>query len=77
MATSPRTLPASWYTNQKVLSTEVRAIFQRSWYPIGTSTKFADGVEHKYEFANVPITARGSTNAIGVLEVIVTNDKTV
>jgi hypothetical protein len=77
MAASPRTLPASWYTNQKVLSTEVRAIFRRSWYLIGTITKFANGVEHTYEFADVSITARGITDGAGELKVIVTNDKTV
>ncbi|KAK7538918.1 hypothetical protein IWX49DRAFT_644067 [Phyllosticta citricarpa] len=50
----PRTLPASWYTNQELYGLERRAVFFKSWYLLGPVTRFhEESVE--YEVAQIPL----------------------
>ncbi|KAK7517621.1 hypothetical protein IWZ03DRAFT_311436 [Phyllosticta citriasiana] len=50
----PRTLPASWYTNQELYGLERRAVFFKSWYLLGPVTRFhEENVE--YEVAQIPL----------------------
>lgn len=59
MAVIQKTLPASWYTNQKYHILERRAVFLRSWFFLGTVNKFKDGQGVSYDIAQVKMTARG------------------
>lgn len=58
MAVIQRTLPASWYTNQKYHGLERRAVFLRSWFFLGTINKFKDAQSVCYEIAQVELTAK-------------------
>lgn len=44
------TLPASWFTSEKLFDVEKQAIFQKAWHLVGPVTKFGDKPV-KYEIA--------------------------
>jgi phenylpropionate dioxygenase-like ring-hydroxylating dioxygenase large terminal subunit len=53
---SGKTLPASWFTSPNLYSLELRAVFQKSWYFLGTVKKFKAGEDIDFEFAGINIT---------------------
>lgn len=52
---SDKTLPASWFTSQKLYELERRGVFFKSWYLVGPVTRFASEPVVGYEFAGVAI----------------------
>lgn len=74
-----KTLPASWYTSQKIVDIERSAVFLRSWYFIGTVTKFRDREVVHYEISQVKFTARSrpDSNVKGGVQVKTYDDVTV
>lgn len=58
----PTTLPASWYCDPKILQLERRAVFLKSWFFLGTVSKFQPGQDIRYEIAQIVIYARTSSN---------------
>lgn len=49
----PTTLPSSWYYSQGVHQLERTAIFLRSWFFLGTITKFQIGETARFEIAQI------------------------
>lgn len=64
MSNIQRTLPASWYTSPKINALERRAVFLRSWYFVGTVTKFRDGRDVDYEISQVRFIAKTTTDPL-------------
>src|SRR5271154_4772617 len=54
---STKTLPASWYCSKNLYELEQRAIFQKAWYLLGPTPRFAKDEEVEYELAGVTIRA--------------------
>lgn len=68
MVAIPTTLPASWYCSEELHELERRAVFLRSWYFIGTVTKFQADRDYHFEIAQVDFTARKVEQGIKVFE---------
>jgi len=68
MVAIPTTLPASWYCNKEVHALERRAVFLRSWYFLGTVTKFQSEEEVQFEIAQVAFTVRNDGESLKVFE---------
>jgi len=62
MTTVPKTLPASWYCDPKLLQLERRAVFLKSWFFLGAVTKFQPGQDIHYEIAQILIYVRAKGN---------------
>ncbi|OQV10695.1 Ring hydroxylating alpha subunit catalytic domain-containing protein [Cladophialophora immunda] len=54
----PTTLPASWYCSKPIHMLERRAVFLRSWYFLGTLSKFESGNDLRFEIAQIALIAR-------------------
>lgn len=76
MAAIPTTLPASWYCSQGLHQLERRAVFLRCWFFLGILNKFEDGINLRFEIAQVPLIAKtANTNGDKIVRVI--NEETV
>jgi hypothetical protein len=77
MLPSPTTLPASWYCSKELQELERRAVFQRSWYFLGTVTKFKDEHDEHFEIAQVSLTVNTTTVSENKKQIRVVDDETV
>ena len=59
---SAKTLPASWFISPNLYNLELRAVFQKAWYFLGTVNKFTAASDTAYEFGGVPITVHCITD---------------